>query len=200
MTEPWLEKYLPEAGNTFIDIGANTGDYTKMLAGRFERVIAFEPNKQALEGLRDNLPQNVSVVEIGLSDKIGEETFAVFENSVHTRIIKDNPAPLINTGNQTGEAIMTVETLDRFNFHEVDFIKIDVEGMEVAVVKGAILTVNSNNPILLIEIHFKPNEEAIRNFLPWYDFEIIRHPDHAEGSEWYDKHFWIYGKIKEANA
>lgn len=200
-SETWLEKYLPEKGRTFIDVGANVGEYTLKLAPRFDRVIAFEPNSQAHDVLKEEIEKNhignVVLYRLALSKRGGFQAFNIFENSVHTSRVMDSETN-INAGQTIARVAFPTAKLDSFSYRSVDFIKIDVEGMEDEVVKGGLLTICQHRPIMLIEIHAPLNEDKIRRMLRGFRFEVIRHPHYKPTDRYYTWHYWLYFNPNEA--
>ena len=132
-----------------IDIGANIGIFARPSAERFEHVICFEPVLKNFEVLQKNLENynNVELHNLGLSDRDQTATFELQTLKCgHTKPVAEfvpNPEFEKHTGELT--------TLDRFNFESVDWIKIDVEGFENAVLEGSRNTIQRNRPWLLIE-------------------------------------------------
>ena len=132
-----------------IDIGANIGIFARPSAERFEHVICFEPVFKNFEVLQKNLEtySNVELHNLGLSDRDQTATFELQTLKCgHTKQVTEfvpNPEFEQHTGELT--------TLDRFNFESVDWIKIDVEGFENAVLDGSRDTIQRNRPWLLIE-------------------------------------------------
>ena len=132
-----------------IDIGANIGIFARPSAERFEHVICFEPVLKNFEVLQKNLEtySNVELYNLGLSDRDQTATFELQTLKCgHTKQVEEfvpNPEFEKHTGELT--------TLDRFNFESVDWIKIDVEGFENAVLDGSCNTIKRNRPWLLIE-------------------------------------------------
>jgi FkbM family methyltransferase len=132
-----------------IDIGANIGIFARPSAERFEHVICFEPVFKNFEVLQKNLEtySNVELHNLGLSDRDQTATFEFQTLKCgHTKQVEEfvpNPEFEQHTGELT--------TLDRFNFESVDWIKIDVEGFENAVLDGSRDTIKRNRPWLLIE-------------------------------------------------
>lgn len=132
---------------TAIDIGAHVGLWTRVLSHYFDSVLAFEPVPTHIECLQKNIEplkkQNVTIFDHALGNDIGE----VFINPVAD-----------NTGNAridlTGIKVR-MEILDDILKHTTpgafDFIKIDVEGFEYDVVKGAQNIIKRDKPILVIE-------------------------------------------------
>lgn len=158
-----LDRFL-KTGQTFIDIGANQGEYSIWAArkvGSSGRVIAFEPMdslfKQLNENIELNRPYNqvFTSIKMGLSNSHGEINLygkvgsnegvnTMFPTAEHTELIQN--IPLDTLDNQ----------LELIACKQVDFIKIDVEGAELQVLKGAAKTIKKFKPTLLIEV----NEEA----------------------------------------
>jgi FkbM family methyltransferase len=154
--EPPLTRYLRTlnlAGWTCMDIGANVGAISLLLAklcGPEGHVFAFEPGPPNLARLRNNLALNpqlesrTEVVEQGMGRASGELWWAEE---------KDNPGNAVL--GQEGSHRIPVNTIDNFvrdrNLGAVDFIKIDVEGMEFDVMQGGKDTLLRSRPILYFE-------------------------------------------------
>ena len=122
-----------------VDIGAHVGLWSMHLAALFETVWAFEPNPVTADLWPWNVPErNATLVRCALGDRAGSVGLA-FEaaHTGHTRIEGDGPFPL--------------ETLDSFALQNVDLIKIDVEGYELGVVKGAEQTLRRCHPVVIVE-------------------------------------------------
>jgi FkbM family methyltransferase len=134
---------------TMIDIGANIGIFARPSAELFERVICFEPVFKNFEVLQKNLENyhNVELHNLGLGDKDQIVTFELQTLKCgHTKQVEEF-VPDTEFEKHTGE----LTTLDRFNFQSVDWIKIDVEGFENAVLDGSRDTIQRNRPWLLLE-------------------------------------------------
>jgi FkbM family methyltransferase len=142
---------LLRPGVTAIDVGANNGLYTHAFARTGARVEAFEPQSACLHILRsyERGRRNVRVHDVALGDREGEAVLHVpRQNGVsvsgHARI-----------GGVDGDAerqAVAVRTLDSFGFPDVAVIKVDVEGHEAAVLRGAAETIRRWRPMLIVEI------------------------------------------------
>jgi FkbM family methyltransferase len=153
-----LIKYLDSLTSpiTAIDIGANVGIWTVLLARHpnVRQVLAFEPSKSNLSFLRSNLEINqiqdkVVVIEAAVSDFDGEITFDDLGSGATKRI------------SQTGSAIVSSVTLDTYlQGKQIDFIKIDVEGYEPSVLSGAWKTLETCLPAMFIEYSLPQVEAA----------------------------------------
>jgi FkbM family methyltransferase len=144
-------------GYRALDIGAHVGIWTRRLAVDFQEVIAFEPMPKHIECHLKNCEglHNVELNRIALSN-VNEETVMT---------TKDN-----NSGMSTltipkwklPKTIVPIETrtLDSYNFSKIDFIKIDVEGWEEQVLRGAMDTILKYKPRMYIEIWTKEGDRV----------------------------------------
>ena len=144
----YVFNYIPRR-RVMIDVGACIGIFARPAAEIFERVICFEPVSRNFEVLQVNMSgcSNVELHPVGLSDRPQHAVFSV---------------PTIKTGEsrQVSEFVPTpgferfegdLVTLDSYAFNQVDWIKVDVEGFEMAVLEGAQDTIRRNRPWLLLE-------------------------------------------------
>ncbi|MBV6462169.1 MAG: hypothetical protein HJHJAOHD_02313 [Flavobacteriales bacterium] len=149
---------LAQPGNVVLDIGTNIGSTLLQLAKRIGengKVYGFEPDEQnynaCLENISINSFHNVDVSNIGLGDKKGTYTLVVDTdtNRGGNRISFDNESKKSNSK-------IEVERLDDWiknrNLTRVDLIKIDVEGFELNVLKGAEESIRKYTPVLFIEL------------------------------------------------
>jgi FkbM family methyltransferase len=112
--------------------------------------FAVEPLPHLAEKLRSQYGSKVRVVEKALSSQIGETSFQYVKNApAYSGILKrryDTAIPDIQ------ELHVEMTTLDEMVGNEkIDFIKIDVEGGEYAVLQGAKLTIQKHQPIVVFE-------------------------------------------------
>lgn len=143
------------AGDTVLDIGANVGTFTVPMAltvGRTGGVIAFEPQRIVNQILCANLALN------SLCDFVDPVRMAVGSSESTAQIPLINPfAANSNVGgvrlNQQADVTepIPVITIDSLNLQSLRLMKIDVEGMEHEVLKGAAETVNRLKPVIFAE-------------------------------------------------
>jgi len=140
-------------GMVAMDIGANFGYHTFRMARRVQdsgMVYAFEPTEWAFEKLQRNASinafNNIRYFKVGLGDMDNPKVRICFQSSYRLDGTKVNAAEEIN-----------VVKLDTFckqsGIQKVDFIKLDVDGYEGKVVRGAYETLRSSRPIVLMEIN-----------------------------------------------
>ena len=134
--------------STALDIGAYIGHMSiGMKNAGANKVYSFEPNKDLKKQLQMNLSINKvpgKLFDIALSDKNEILYTKKFNNDNLGHLIWDNSR---EPQSEETKAI----TLDSLNFKNVSLIKIDVEGGEKKVLKGAKNTIKNNRPIILIE-------------------------------------------------
>jgi FkbM family methyltransferase len=152
-----LRDIVPAHG-TAIDVGANRGIYSYVLSKIVDRIEAFEPNPFLAAFMRRKLSSRVRVHELALSDFEGSATFYVpqDERGVDIHVMGRLKAGdhEIKPQDVTAEieSDVRVARLDDFAFEDVVFIKIDVEGSDLAVLEGAGATIARHRPSLLIEL------------------------------------------------
>ena len=167
--------------NLAIDIGANIGLWSRDLTSFFGQTICFEPNSNCMKCLKKNIIIEKAIIynyALGLKNE-EKELFIpnnVGASSFINKIIKGhNPdgSEIYNKLPQrTKKQLVKVKKLDEFNFNEIDFIKIDVQGYEYEVLKGAKKTLELNSPILCIEEDNVTNSKTIK-FLESLNYEIV---------------------------
>lgn len=163
-------KHLTEicqGGKAAIDVGANEGLFSYVLAKNFEQVYAFEVNDELTKYLEAYNPGNVEIINQGLSSENSEATLyiPIRPHDGYALIGYASLAP----GNypdaiEHREKDVKLCVLDELNLNDVDFIKIDVEGHELEVLKGGINTLNECRPTVLVEIKDENLEDTFSFF------------------------------------
>jgi FkbM family methyltransferase len=161
---------LIRPGDTVIDVGANLGVYTfelSRLVGPRGRVHAIEPDPPSiarLEGLRHRLP-NITVHPVALSDGRGTATLNVpVVRGRRVSTLASLTVPPWHDGLEHVAVTVDLEPLDAVVPAEgrlASFVKIDVEGHELAVLRGAAATLRAL-PAMLIEIEQRHQRTDIR--------------------------------------
>ena len=181
-TDHWERmRALIDPGTLFLDVGAATGAMTvpySITVPDGAKIVAFEPSRRAMRSLRDTVDRNggssrVTLISAAVSDVQGEAEF--FEQP--EAATGDVPfLPETSRLGQRDDAFLSraeaypvdVVTLDgmvtKLNLagHSRIVIKIDVEGYESEVLKGAIkLLTENSNVFISIDIHNKPGSEML---------------------------------------
>ena len=149
---------LINENDNIIDVGTNIGStilqFTN-LSGEESRIIGFEPDPVNFKNCQKNISlnkfKNIQVFSEGLGNEKGSFQLIVDEPS-------NRGMNRVSIENQPGKssAMINIETLDsiinREKINRINIVKIDVEGFEMNVLKGAVKLVESQSPIFFIEI------------------------------------------------
>lgn len=158
--------------NLAIDIGANVGLHSIRFAEFFDKVISFEPSITNFECLQENTKTflNIDIIKKGIGSK--EESLEL--------ILPDNclncgAYSFVDFNNYTdniSKETVDVITLDSLNLSP-DLIKVDTQGFEKEVLKGAFNTITKHKPVLILEIEFSKNVNQISGMLAPLGYEIV---------------------------
>ena len=148
-----LQSVLPfcKTRRRALDIGAHIGLWTTQLALRFKHVDAFEPERVNFGCLKANALEfdNVTLHETAVGADHGR-------------------CRVVNLGANSGCGFVTrggdspIVPIDSFDFQDVDFIKLDIEGYEGRALTGAVDTLKKSKPVVFFEdnglgaVHFGP--------------------------------------------
>tara|TARA_B100000963_G_scaffold295350_1_gene266226 strand:- start:396 stop:1064 length:669 start_codon:yes stop_codon:yes gene_type:complete len=166
-----------------IDIGANIGLWSKDLSEYFNKTVCFEPNKNCIECLENNINRKKSVIynfALGSTNTqmdLYTPSYSGGSSFVNKTKISNNEdgSKIYGEFSKTTLKQKTIiKKLDSFNFQSVDFIKIDVQGFELEVLKGAYKTLKLNTPIICIEEDLPVLEDSeVYNFLINLNFQVV---------------------------
>lgn len=146
-----------------LDIGANLGSYVVPIAKQFPnlRFFAFEPQRiiyyQLCSNIILNSLDNITAIQLGLSDKQDILQTTVPNYATETNIgafslddeVRKNEYECATVGETE---LMNIVTLDMMGIENIKLIKIDVEGLELNVIKGGLKTIEANNyPPIIFE-------------------------------------------------
>jgi FkbM family methyltransferase len=186
--EDIIEHFTPKEGDIVVDIGAHMGRYTIISSKRVGangKVVAIEAHPGNFEMLNSNIklnqltnvmPLNYAVysketkIKLYLPDEESGYTMhhSIMSNYVFTKYKDKTGDKFVEVGANTLDYLLQLKGIT-----DVNWVKIDVEGAEFEVLKGAhnVLS-NSKDISLLIEVHGKDTYEPIIESLRSYDFKI----------------------------
>jgi FkbM family methyltransferase len=188
-----IEHFNPKKNDTVIDIGAHLGRYSLISAKRVDKdgkVISIEANPLVLERLKKNLELNELTNTTSLNYAVYSEKTKIklffpkegLKNTIYNTIISDrsiNSERFIEVNADTLDNLLDLNDIKQ---ESVNWIKIDVEGAELEVLKGATNVLSKNKDIsLLIEIHniengknlYRPIMDLLDNYNFKKEFEKI---------------------------
>jgi FkbM family methyltransferase len=165
--EPWLDELLSEIASTsvkplLIDVGANVGQTISKFSNQIGdcRIISFEPNPECCAYLLTFLRYNPTLEVRLVSSALGEAPGLATLKTMGKYRAYDVRASTADTGRATWyerELCRVAQTsLDFVESQEpldgLKLIKIDVEGTEFEIMKGAVGVINKYKPIMLFEV------------------------------------------------
>jgi FkbM family methyltransferase len=169
-------------GMTFVDVGANKGDFTLLasnLAGNSGRVISIEPEPTNLSALNRSIAlngyDNIQVIPAALSDRDGTANLQIGATSgAHTLSSEFSGLRRVEVPTRTLDGVVAEQRLG-----SVDMIKIDVQGFELAVLRGASETLRANPRIIVLLDLPKQREkrDAIGEYLAPFSFTYFPESD-----------------------
>lgn len=183
-------QFYPHDGRVIVEVGSNAGYLTVPLMSLGD-VIAFEPQPDVFDLLKNNVVMNgkhghhVSVEQLAVSDEPGTIQCPIVpfteEHANHGGI---------SMGTQATYPSVTVPcvTLDRhISVQGVKLLKVDVEGMEEKVLRGAVNLIASDQPMLYVENDRVPQSRSLVSFIwslgyaCWYHLPPLYNPDNFFG-------------------
>jgi FkbM family methyltransferase len=178
----WAQKKIDflahfiKPANFVIDAGAFIGTHSiafSSMVGELGKVLAFEPRKNIAEILGKNSSistyKNIEVMKFALGSKSGIAKINLSPTSEQ----RNFGAMSLTESLIDDDAFEEVKliTIDSLNLEKIDFIKVDVEGMESEVVNGAKKTIGKNRPFIFIECN---SIDSVEPFMKWCKKEMYK--------------------------
>lgn len=172
-----------------VDVGANTGEWTVKLANVFDKVIAVEPDYRASSLIPTKA--NVTLISGAVAESSGTATLYVRERACHNSLLEEHPI-----GGDGMREVKPVEekqvvcySLDDLCPTGADLVKIDIEGGEVAALRGCEDEKSWKRTVFVVECH--DTFDAVSEQLVRLGKKVthVRHPLHAHPG-----HCWAIGE------
>jgi FkbM family methyltransferase len=165
-----IAQALPDSGGIVWDVGSHFGFHTlgfSALVGSTGRVIGFEPNPANRERLQQNIDRNrdlatrIEILPCCLSDHNGDGLFALshdIDSGASSMSFLAGTDPAVDPATSAAwdrlvVPVRTVDALRRDGLPRPHVVKIDVEGAELLVLRGAAETIKSEGPTMIVETH-----------------------------------------------
>jgi FkbM family methyltransferase len=166
-------------GTTVIDVGANVGMFTVPLAAAAERVLALEPAPANVERLEDNLRrnalENVTVRPVAVGERPGTLVLRLGDDPMFhsTTEVADRRG----TGDELEVEATTLDAEWRAaGSPDVSVVKVDVEGGEPPVLRGAGGLLAAQRPALLLEAGTTERLRELESILAPYGYRVAQPP------------------------
>ncbi|MBD9723694.1 FkbM family methyltransferase [Streptomyces sp. NPDC051773] len=143
-----LDELCPPGCGTAVDVGGWYGPWTRRLAARAGRVVTVEPVPRLARLLVSTAPRNVRVVQAAASDRPGTARLWLPPGDDGGRGVSS----LVRRDIHARALDVRCVTLDGLGLTDVGFVKIDVDGNELAVLRGASGLLVRDRPALFIEL------------------------------------------------
>ena len=178
-----LGDFVPADRNA-VDAGVWWGPWSWWLSRRVPHVDSFEPNPALVTKLRTALPPNVTLHPVALSDEPGEMTLWLPPGGAGTEgraslDERDRPAAGWLPAN------ITTMRLDDCDLKDIGFIKIDVEGHELAVLRGATETIKREQPNLMVEVEGNDDREDLLDSVIAFFAELSYRGEYVLHGTWH---------------
>lgn len=170
-------------GDIVFDIGANVGFYSLLAAdivGSEGKVFAFEPLEENFSCLKKHIEinnyKNIFALKVAVSDQSGAAFLKKEKNASMAHLSDEG----INI-----ETISLDDWIQNKKLPIPDFLKIDVEGAELKVLKGAKNFLFQRRPIIFLSVHNKDLNKNCREFLKslGYHFNVMKEDNLGGASE-----------------
>ena len=161
----------PREGDVFIDVGGFVGSYSISAAravGSTGQVVTLEPDsnnrRQLLRNLALNGITNCQVLSVAAWSGSGSVRWHQDDHPVFHKVEEAQ-------GDREIEAVRIDDLVQRLSLNRVDWIKMDIEGVEVAALEGAADTLSRFRPQLFIEIH--ETLQPVTDLLSRFGYSIV---------------------------
>ncbi|WP_156297862.1 FkbM family methyltransferase [Mycobacterium paragordonae] len=147
-----------------LDIGADVGEFAIAMLSSSRSVIAFEPRPAQARNLAlmfTAVGAPVRIEAVALSDEAGVTAMRVVESDPGRSTIDHENVLDTAVGGPVATIDVPVKRLDDLRLDNVGLVKIDVEGHELAVLRGAVNTLRRNRPTIVVEAEERHHANAV---------------------------------------
>ena len=183
---------------TIFDIGAHKGEFSSHILKYFKssKIYAFEPQSEIYLKLKERFYQSKNIYpynkalsdknkkkKLNINIKTSTSTFSKYNKNSNWRKLKEFLLTGSNKSSFVKSEIVDVTSIDNFckkkNINKIDLLKIDTEGHEAEVLKGANKMLKKNIRYILLEFHFSKiyqnyDRVKIENILEKNNFKLVK--------------------------
>ena len=184
-----------KTGDVFYDIGANVGFFSiiaaKLVGGG--KVYAFEPGSENAKSIRHNAELNdfkqIEVIEKAVSNTSGTGEFLLAKYSGgHALATADAPPDL--AGKVTVDLVSIDDLIASEQIEPPNFVKIDVEGAELDVLKGMTQTIKTYQPTVIYEVDdgdraaYERKYQELADFFESFSYQVTQTENSYDTIDW----------------
>lgn len=165
-THAALAALLPRSGGIMIDVGGYCGSFSLRYRDRFDRIFVFEPFLSNAEAIARNVElsgagRKVTLVRGAVADAEGQRHLFLATEDTHSLVAGDRSRSI------EVEAVTLDKSLTRCgaDLGAVRLMKIDVEGAEIDVLKGAAAILDRAGPVIVAEANTDAEQGALERYL-----------------------------------
>ena len=187
-------------GDVFYDIGANVGFFSVIaakLVGDTGKVYAFEPGENNAKAIRHNARLNdftqIEVIEKAVSETSGQGQLLLAQYSGgHALATADVPPDL--AGEVTVDLVSIDDLIAEDKIAPPNFVKVDVEGAELEVLKGMRETIKTHQPTIIYEVDdgdrtaYNRKYRELADFFESLNYQITQTEDSYNTIDWFVGH------------
>ncbi len=167
-----------KSGDVAIDVGANTGSHTVALARLVGggMVLAFEPEKTAYYTLCGNVSINNLRNVVCYQQAVGNRTGTLMVPELDYEQTSNWGGLSLEPDYSKGASYpVNINKIDEMGLGRLDFVKIDIEGMEKDALEGAEKTILQYKPVLYVENDRVEKSEALVSYIKQLGYEMYSH-------------------------
>jgi len=172
-----LLKKTVKPGDVFLDLGANIGYFSLLVANNSPsvRVISFEPVASLFQNMNDNISlnniKNISTVNAAVGEISGEEE--LFVSAPDNLGMSSFHQPENYSGNKERVKVVSIDDWFKTSrLPKIDLIKLDIEGSELGALKGMKGVLQKEKPILIVEVN--PETLSMFNLKPSDIYDYLK--------------------------
>ncbi|MCX6170068.1 MAG: FkbM family methyltransferase [Ignavibacteriales bacterium] len=160
--------------STFLDIGAYLGDFTESLLQSNPNLkgYIFEPTSENFKILTEKFKNNssIEIFNVALDSDAGEKDFFVIEDASQNSLLNFESANSILTKTKVKTETVDAFLSSRNNISNLDFVKIDTQGLDLRILNGAVGTIAKYRPSILTEFIFAPLYKNQGSYFEQFEF------------------------------
>ena len=183
------EGFIPNENQKIFDVGSQYGDWALMWTKKYKAIVfAFEPIKENIKEMFKDMDKNREYKILTYEGFIGDGKPIYYNQNGNMMVYSESG---LFTPTTTLDSIVTQTTIIP------DIIKIDVEGFEFQVLKGALGVLDTFKPKIILETHSKELREQCHEMLVNFNYKLSYTGRSFKGKDWMDEITNLFYEVKK---